>query len=58
MNPNAKESEDDIMDFVASNVATYKKVRVLHFVDGIPKSHSGKIMRRILKDKMLEKMRK
>ncbi|KAL9423660.1 hypothetical protein AB3S75_035695 [Citrus x aurantiifolia] len=58
MNPNAKESEDDIMDFVASNVATYKKVRVLHFVDGIPKSHSGKIMRRILKDKLLEKMRK
>ncbi|KAK8627542.1 hypothetical protein V6N13_135151 [Hibiscus sabdariffa] len=54
MNPNAKESERDIMDYVASNVAHYKKVRVLQFVDTIPKSPSGKIMRRLLKDKMME----
>lgn len=58
MNPNAEESEADIMDFVASNVASYKKVRVLQFVDTIPKSPSGKIMRRILKEKMIENMGK
>ncbi|XP_039069035.1 LOW QUALITY PROTEIN: 4-coumarate--CoA ligase-like 1 [Hibiscus syriacus] len=56
MNPNAKETERDIMDYVASNVAHYKKVRVLQFVDTIPKSPSGKIMRRLLKDKMIENM--
>ncbi|XWS22773.1 hypothetical protein CRYUN_Cryun29cG0065100 [Craigia yunnanensis] len=54
MNPNAKESETDIMDYVTSNVAHYKKVRVLQFVDTIPKSSSGNIMRRLLKEKMIE----
>ena len=44
------------MDYVASNVAHYKKVRVLQFVDTIPKSPSGKIMRRLLKEKMIENM--
>ncbi|XVF85284.1 hypothetical protein PTKIN_Ptkin17bG0105100 [Pterospermum kingtungense] len=58
MNPNAKESETDIMDFVASNVASYKKVRVVQFVDTIPKSPSGKIMRRLLKEKLIENMGK
>ncbi|XVE92113.1 hypothetical protein REPUB_Repub01dG0069200 [Reevesia pubescens] len=58
MNPNAKESETDIMEYVASNVAHYKKVRVCQFVDTIPKSPSGKIMRRVLKEKMIENMGK
>ncbi|XVE85346.1 hypothetical protein DITRI_Ditri17bG0083600 [Diplodiscus trichospermus] len=58
MNPNAKESETDIMDFIASNVAHYKKVRVVQFVDTIPKSPSGKIMRRLLKEKVIQKMGK
>ncbi|XVF02770.1 hypothetical protein REPUB_Repub04eG0202600 [Reevesia pubescens] len=58
MNQNAKESETDIMDYVASNVAYYNKVRILQFVDTIPKSSSGKIMRRLLKDKMIEKIGK
>ncbi|CAK7336170.1 unnamed protein product [Dovyalis caffra] len=52
MSRGAKESEEDIMTFVASNVAHYKKVRVVQFVDTIPKSPSGKIMRRLLKEKM------
>ncbi|KAF9616764.1 hypothetical protein IFM89_032317 [Coptis chinensis] len=54
MNKNAKENEEDIMNFVASNVTAYKRVRVVHFVDTIPKSPSGKIMRRYLRD-MVEK---
>lgn len=57
MSPTAKESEEDIMEYVASNVAQYKKVRVVHFVDTIPKSPSGKIMRRLLRDELLEKMK-
>ena len=57
MNPEAKESEEEIMGFVASNVAHYKKVRRLQFVDAIPKSHSGKIMRRLIKEKMAENVK-
>lgn len=38
----------DVMDFVAERVSPYKKVRQVEFVDAIPKSPSGKILRRLL----------
>ena len=57
MAPNSKETEEDIIKHVASNVAHYKKVRLVHFVDTIPKSPSGKVMRRLIKEKMIEKIR-
>ncbi|KAK2969312.1 hypothetical protein RJ640_030853 [Escallonia rubra] len=57
MSPDAKETEKEIMNYVASNVASYKRVRVLQFVDTIPKSPSGKIMRRLIKEKMVENMK-
>jgi acyl-CoA synthetase (AMP-forming)/AMP-acid ligase II len=38
----------ELMDFVAERVAAYKKVRLLEFIDKIPKSPSGKILRRVL----------
>jgi acyl-CoA synthetase (AMP-forming)/AMP-acid ligase II len=41
-------SPEAIMEFVAQRVAPYKKVRAVEFVDRIPKSPSGKILRRIL----------
>jgi acyl-CoA synthetase (AMP-forming)/AMP-acid ligase II len=42
---------EELMAFVASQVASYKKVRRLEFIDAIPKSASGKILRRLLKDR-------
>jgi acyl-CoA synthetase (AMP-forming)/AMP-acid ligase II len=39
---------EEIMDFIAKKVAPTKKVRRLEFVDEIPKSASGKILRRVL----------
>jgi acyl-coenzyme A synthetase/AMP-(fatty) acid ligase len=42
---------EELMAFVAERVAPYKKVRRLEFVDAIPKSASGKILRRLLKDR-------
>ncbi|NUM44418.1 MAG: 4-coumarate--CoA ligase family protein [Anaerolineales bacterium] len=45
-----------IMDYVAGKVAPHKKVRQLEIVDQIPKSASGKILRRILVDKERAKM--
>lgn len=56
MNSMAKENEQDIMHYVSSNVASYKRVRVLKFVDAIPKSPSGKIMRRLIKENMLNNL--
>ncbi|WP_414588695.1 thioester reductase domain-containing protein [Scytonema sp. PCC 10023] len=39
---------EQIMEFVAGQVAPHKMIRRLEFVDKIPKSPSGKILRRIL----------
>jgi acyl-CoA synthetase (AMP-forming)/AMP-acid ligase II len=44
-------SAEDIMAFVAEHVAPYKKVRQVEFVEEIPKSASGKILRRVLVEK-------
>ena len=44
-------SKEDLMNFVAQHVATYKKIHVVEFIDAIPKSASGKILRRFLRDK-------
>ncbi|CAN6248077.1 unnamed protein product [Urochloa humidicola] len=51
----AAESEADVMAYVASRVASYKKLRVLRFVDTIPKSVSGKILRRQLRDEFVKR---
>jgi acyl-CoA synthetase (AMP-forming)/AMP-acid ligase II len=40
-----------LMGFVAERVAPHKKVRKLEFVEQIPKSPSGKILRRVLIEK-------
>ncbi|AFM16617.1 acyl-CoA synthetase (AMP-forming)/AMP-acid ligase II [Mycolicibacterium chubuense NBB4] len=42
-------TDADVMEFVAGQVAPYKKVRQVEFIDAIPKSSSGKILRKDLK---------
>lgn len=46
---------DEIMDFVAEHVAPHKKIREVEFIDKIPKSASGKILRRVLVEAEREK---
>jgi acyl-coenzyme A synthetase/AMP-(fatty) acid ligase len=41
--------EDAVMAFVAERVAPHKKVRAVQFVEAIPKSASGKILRKDLR---------
>ena len=48
-------SAEEIMSFVAQRVAPHKKVRIVEFVEQIPKSASGKILRRVLIQKEREK---
>ncbi|NUT37731.1 MAG: AMP-binding protein [Hamadaea sp.] len=40
---------DEVQEYVASKVAPYKKVRAVTFVEAIPKSASGKILRKDLR---------
>jgi 4-coumarate--CoA ligase len=38
-----------VMDYVGDHVASYKRIREVEFIDAIPKSASGKILRRELR---------
>ncbi|CAN1267960.1 4-coumarate--CoA ligase-like 9 [Linum perenne] len=46
--PGLNLTEAEVMEFVAKQVAPYKKVRRVAFVNSIPKSPAGKILRREL----------
>jgi acyl-coenzyme A synthetase/AMP-(fatty) acid ligase len=39
----------ELIDYVAARVAPYKQVREVAFLDAIPVSPSGKILRRLLR---------
>jgi acyl-CoA synthetase (AMP-forming)/AMP-acid ligase II len=47
----AEATPEEIMDFVAERVAPHKKLRRMEVVDEIPKASSGKILRRVLRDR-------
>lgn len=47
----------EIMSFVEQRVAPHKKVRMVEFIDKIPKSASGKILRRVLVQSERERKR-
>jgi acyl-CoA synthetase (AMP-forming)/AMP-acid ligase II len=52
--PGSTVTEDDVLAFVAGQTAPYKRVRRVEFVDAVPKSASGKILRRELRDRERE----
>jgi acyl-CoA synthetase (AMP-forming)/AMP-acid ligase II len=48
---------DEVIAFVQEDVAHYKRIRHVAFVDAIPKSASGKILRRVLVEREREASR-
>jgi acyl-CoA synthetase (AMP-forming)/AMP-acid ligase II len=52
--PRGEADPSEIMDFVAAQVAPYKRIHLVEFVDQIPKAASGKILRRVLRERTLE----
>ena len=49
LRPGAEATPEEIQAYVAGRVATYKQIRRVIVTDAIPKSASGKILRRLLK---------
>jgi acyl-CoA synthetase (AMP-forming)/AMP-acid ligase II len=41
-------SADEVIAWVAARVAPHKKVRRVEFIDGLPRSAAGKLLRRQL----------
>ena len=49
--PGEELTADEVMAHVAGRVAPHKRVRAVEFIDEIPKSLSGKILRRVLRER-------
>ncbi len=47
--PGSGLSEDAVMEYIAGKVAPHKKIRLVEFIDQVPKSAAGKILRKELK---------
>ena len=48
LRPGEEVAPEALMEFVESRVAGYKKIREVEFVTSIPKTASGKVLRRVL----------
>ncbi|MFL5613559.1 MAG: AMP-binding protein [Gemmatimonadaceae bacterium] len=42
---------ESVIDFVAARVAPYKRIRRVEFIDALPKSPAGKLLRRVLRER-------
>ncbi len=51
LKPGAEATAEEVAAFVAPHVASYKQIRIVEFIDEIPKSASGKILRRVLRNR-------
>jgi 4-coumarate--CoA ligase len=49
--PGSGITAEELQEYVAEHVSSYKRIRIVEFVDEIPKSPSGKILRRLLRDR-------
>lgn len=45
-------TQDEIKNFISKQVVFYKRINTVFFVDAIPKSPSGKILRKDLRAKL------
>ena len=46
--PSGTLTPEEVGAFVAERVAPYKKIRAIEFIDEVPKTPSGKVLRRVL----------
>ncbi len=51
-----QQDRDELMDWINGQLASYKHVREIEFIEAIPRNPSGKILRRILREQERRKM--
>ena len=52
LKPQATVTAEDLIDHLAKRLAGYKKPKTIEFVDRLPKNTSGKILRRVLRERV------
>lgn len=58
LKPGETMTENDVVEYCKTKLASYKVPRVVEFIDTLPKSNIGKILRKELRKMELEKMQK
>ncbi|MBW2561816.1 MAG: AMP-binding protein, partial [Deltaproteobacteria bacterium] len=53
----AQLTEQDVKDYVGENLASYKKPREVYFVEELPYSSSGKLLKRVLREEYKQKFK-
>lgn len=50
LNPGAELSADELLDFCAANLASYKKPRYWALLDSLPENSVGKVQKNVLRE--------
>lgn len=55
--PGVELAEEEIKKYIGQRLAKYKQLGGVVFTDGLPKSASGKLLKRILREDMMKKLK-
>lgn len=58
LKPSESMTEQEVIDYCKTKLAAYKVPKIVEFIDSLPKSNVGKILRKELRKMELEKMQK
>jgi len=58
LQPGEKATEQEIIDFCKVKMTAYKVPKIVEFRETVPKSAVGKILRKVLRDEELAKLKK
>jgi acyl-CoA synthetase (AMP-forming)/AMP-acid ligase II len=51
LKPGKRLSEEEVIEFCKTKLASYKKPKSVEFVDALPKSAAGKILKTVIREK-------
>ncbi len=57
LNPGQTATQEEILDFCRDKMAGYKRPRIVEFREDLPVSNIGKVLRRVLRDEALNKLK-